>query len=145
MEAVSAPGVVVIQEWWDSTDQVKEVADRLAAGGYRALVLKSGEAGTQDIREAVQRLRQSSPKVALMGFWYGVPLLEYVDSQQIKIPFQGHVATNDAAFPRSQVEALQAKLERTGVRYELHWYKATYPYADLAWQHTMDFLGKYLK
>ena len=144
METVSAPGVVVIQGW-DSNDQIKGVAAKLAAGGYRALVLNSSETGTPDIREAVQQMQQSSLKVALMGFWYSVPLLEYVDSQQIAIPFQAHVVTNDAAFPRSQVEALQAKLERTGVRYELHWYKATYPFADLAWQRTMDFLGKYLK
>ena len=33
-----APGVVVIQEWWGLNDQIKGVAERLAALGYRALV-----------------------------------------------------------------------------------------------------------
>ena len=33
-----APGVVVIQEWWGLNDQIKGVADKLAAAGYRALV-----------------------------------------------------------------------------------------------------------
>jgi hypothetical protein len=94
VETVSAPGVVVIQGW-DSDDQIKGVAAKLAVGGYRALVLNSGEAGTPDIREAVQQMQQSSLKVALMGFWYSVTLLEYVDSQQITIPFQAHVVRND--------------------------------------------------
>ena len=34
----NAPGVVVIQEWWGMDDQIKEVADRFAKSGYRALV-----------------------------------------------------------------------------------------------------------
>ena len=32
------PGVVVIQEWWGLNDQIRGVADQLAAQGYRALV-----------------------------------------------------------------------------------------------------------
>jgi len=34
----SGPGVVVIQEWWGLNAQIKGVADRMAAAGYRALV-----------------------------------------------------------------------------------------------------------
>jgi len=34
----TAPGVVVLQEWWGLNDQIKGVADRLAEVGYRALV-----------------------------------------------------------------------------------------------------------
>src|SRR5262245_48587371 len=80
-----APGIVVIQEWWGVNDQIKEVADRLAVAGYRALVpdlyrgkigldakeaehlmgnLNFGDAAGQDIRGAVQHLKQSSSKVA---------------------------------------------------------------------------------
>ena len=33
-----APGIVVIQEWWGLNDQIRGVADKLAADGYRALV-----------------------------------------------------------------------------------------------------------
>ena len=33
-----APGIVVIQEWWGLNDQIRGVADKLAAAGYRALV-----------------------------------------------------------------------------------------------------------
>ena len=34
----SAPGIVVIQEWWGLNDQIRGVASKLAAAGYRALV-----------------------------------------------------------------------------------------------------------
>ena len=33
-----APAIVVIQEWWGLNDQIRGVADRLAAAGYVALV-----------------------------------------------------------------------------------------------------------
>ncbi|MCC6627611.1 MAG: dienelactone hydrolase family protein [Chloroflexi bacterium] len=35
--AASAPGVIVIQEWWGVNRHIKAVADRLAAAGYTAL------------------------------------------------------------------------------------------------------------
>src|SRR3981189_2757378 len=89
----AAPGVVVIQEWWGLNDQIKGVADKLAAAGYRALVpdlyrgkvaleaheaehlmkgLNFGDAAGQDVRGAVQYLKSSgSPKVAVTGFCMG--------------------------------------------------------------------------
>jgi len=33
-----APGIIVIQEWWGLNDQIRGVADKFAAAGYRALV-----------------------------------------------------------------------------------------------------------
>jgi carboxymethylenebutenolidase len=88
-----APGVVVIQEWWGLNDQIKGVADKLAAAGYRALVpdlfrgkvaleaqeaehlmnsLNFGDAAGQDVRGAVQYLKASgSPKVGVTGFCMG--------------------------------------------------------------------------
>ena len=87
-----APGIVVIQEWWGLNDQIKGVADRLAAAGYRALVpdlyrgkvtleaaeathLMTGldfkDAATQDVRGAAQHLKQDSAKVGTIGFCMG--------------------------------------------------------------------------
>ena len=87
-----APGVVVIQEWWGLNDQIKGVAERLAALGYRALVpdlykgklaldapeakhlmtnLNFGDAATQDVHGAAQYLKQSSAKVGVVGFCMG--------------------------------------------------------------------------
>jgi carboxymethylenebutenolidase len=87
-----APGVVVIQEWWGVNDQIKGVAERFAARGYRALVpdlyrgklglkaeeaqhlmtnLNFGDAAGQDIRGAVQYLKTTSKKVGVTGFCMG--------------------------------------------------------------------------
>jgi len=87
-----APGMVVIQEWWGMNDQIRGVADKLAAAGYRALVpdlyrgkstveakeaehlmkgLNFGDAAGQDIRGAVQFLKKDSPKVGVTGFCMG--------------------------------------------------------------------------
>ena len=88
----TAPGFVVIQEWWGLNNQIKKTADRLAEAGYRALVpdlfrgkvakssdeanhLMSGlnfpDAAAQDIRGAVQHLKRSSRKVVVGGFCMG--------------------------------------------------------------------------
>lgn len=89
----NAPGVVVIQEWWGLDDEIKNVANRLAKAGYRALVpdlyrgklaleaneaehlmndLNFGDAASQDIRGAVQYLKSTgSNKVAVTGFCMG--------------------------------------------------------------------------
>jgi carboxymethylenebutenolidase len=89
----NAPGIVVIQEWWGLNDQIRGVADKLAAAGYRALVpdlyrgkvalqaneaehlmkdLNFGDAAGQDVRGAVQFLKGSgSGKVGVTGFCMG--------------------------------------------------------------------------
>ena len=92
-EVVAAPGIVVIQEWWGLNDQIRGVADKLAAAGYRALVpdlyrgqvalganeaqhlmegLDFGVAAGQDLRGAVQYLKASgSARVGVTGFCMG--------------------------------------------------------------------------
>jgi carboxymethylenebutenolidase len=86
------PGVVVIQEWWGLNDDIRTVAGRFAANGYRALVpdlyrgrvtLEDAEAShlmgaldfldaaTQDIRGAVRRLAENDRPVGIAGFCLG--------------------------------------------------------------------------
>jgi len=86
------PGIIVIQEWWGLNDQIKGIADRLAATGYNALApdLYKGRvtqkpdeanhlmtgldfvgASDQDIAGAVKHLATSSRKVGVMGFCLG--------------------------------------------------------------------------
>jgi carboxymethylenebutenolidase len=168
-----APAVVVIQEWWGLNDQIKGVANRLAAAGYRALVpdlyrgkvgldakeaehlmshLNFGDAATQDIRGAVQHLKQTSSKAGVTGFcmggaltilaacnvsesdaaitWYGCPPLEYVDASKIKAPLMGHWALDDAYFPIKQIEGLEEKLKTAKVLYEAHRYHAKHAFAN---------------
>lgn len=89
----NAPSVVVIQEWWGLDEEIKNIANRLAQAGYRALVpdlyggklaleaneaehlmndLNFGDAASQDIRGAAQYLKATgSGKVAITGFCMG--------------------------------------------------------------------------
>ena len=88
-----APGIVVIQDWWGLDDQIKGVADQLAAAGYRALVpdlyrgklalgaqeaehlmkgLDFGDAAGQDVGGAVAYLKATgSVQVGVTGFCMG--------------------------------------------------------------------------
>jgi carboxymethylenebutenolidase len=92
-QGAGAPGIVVIQEWWGLNDQIRGVADRLAAAGYRVLVpdlyrgqvalaaneaehlmkgLDFAVAAGQDVRGAVQHLKASgSARVGVTGFCMG--------------------------------------------------------------------------
>ena len=179
-----APGMVVIQEWWGLNDQIRGVADKLATAGYRALVpdlyrgktaldakeathlmngLNFGDAAGQDIRGAVQYLKQSSPKVGVTGFcmggaltvlsavnvpeadaaviWYGYPPLEYVDAKKIRMPLLGHWATQDQAFAIGGVDALEKKLREANVKFEFHRYNAKHAFAnETADQKKLDML-----
>jgi carboxymethylenebutenolidase len=171
--AEKAPGVVVIQEWWGLNDQIRGVADALAHSGYRALVpdlfrgkvtveaaeaehlmtnLDFLDAAKQDVRGAVQHLRQTGRKVGVMGFcmggalailaaihvpeadavvcWYGVPPEEAGDPRTIRAPVQGHFALEDAFFPGSQVEKLATRLREAKVKHEFHWYKAQHAFGN---------------
>jgi carboxymethylenebutenolidase len=206
-DAGSAPAVVVIQEWWGLNDQIRGVADRLAAAGYQALVpdlyrgqstveaeeanhlmegLNFGDAASQDIRGAVQYLKTRAPKVGVTGFcmggaltllaltqspeidagvvWYGCPPLEYIDAGKIRVPVQGHWATQDQFFKIETVTALEDKLDAAGVGFEFHRYLAHHAFANetavgpsrlpatqydavwsqQAWDRTLRFFGRTL-
>ncbi|MFP3567386.1 dienelactone hydrolase family protein [Paraburkholderia sp. SIMBA_030] len=168
-----APAIVVIQEWWGLNDQIRGVADRLAQSGYLALVpdlfrgkttveeaeahhlldgLDFGDAASQDIRGAVQYLKQHSERVGVTGYcmggaltllalcnipeasagvvWYGFPPLEYIDASKIKVPVLGHWATQDGFFPAETVDALEAKLTGANVDVEFHRYLAHHAFAN---------------
>lgn len=91
-QAAGAPAVVVIQEWWGLNDQIRGVAERMAAAGFVALVpdlyrgkstveaeeahhlmtgLDFGAAAAQDVRGAVQFLKTRAAKVGVTGFCMG--------------------------------------------------------------------------
>lgn len=91
-EAESAPGIVLVEEWWGVTAWIMEVADRYAALGYRVLVpdlyrgraaavgdeanhlmqgLDFQDALTQDVRGALMYLEDSSEKVGVTGYCMG--------------------------------------------------------------------------
>jgi carboxymethylenebutenolidase len=172
-KAAGAPGIVVIQEWWGLNAQIRGVADRLADAGYVALVpdlfrgkstveaaeaehlmtsLNFGDAASQDVRGAVQFLKERGGRVGVSGFcmggalallamsaspeidagvlWYGYPPLEYVDAKRIKAPLLGHWGTQDTVFPIGGVDSLEAKLRDAGVSFEFHRYLAHHAFAN---------------
>jgi carboxymethylenebutenolidase len=88
----SAPGIVVVQEWWGITDDMMQIADRYARMGYRALVpdlfrgrraavgdeanhlmegLDFQDAASQDLRGALQHLKKNGKKAGVTGYCMG--------------------------------------------------------------------------
>src|SRR6201986_2571397 len=90
----NAPGVVVIQEWWGLSDQIKGLVDRFAVAGFDALApdlfngvvvpyhdsdaagkemnsLNFLDATEQTVRGAVQYLKRNGAKVGISGFCMG--------------------------------------------------------------------------
>jgi carboxymethylenebutenolidase len=148
--------------------------------------LDFGDAATQDVRGAVQHLKARGAKVGVLGFcmggalallasqatpeldaavvWYGCPPLEYLDATKIRVPLQGHWATQDEFFKPEQVQALEAKLKDAGADFEFHHYLARHAFgneqavgegriaatqydpvwAQRAWDRTFAFLGRRL-
>ena len=89
-----APGVVVIQEWWGLSEQIKATVDRFALAGFDALApdlfkgvvvpyhdsaaamkamqsLDFGDATSQTVRGAVQFLKRNGAKAGIAGFCMG--------------------------------------------------------------------------
>jgi carboxymethylenebutenolidase len=158
----------------------KEEAHHLMTG------LDFGDAATQDIRGAVQYLKRRTAHVGLTGYcmggaltllalcnvpeisagvvWYGCPPLEYIDASKIKVPVQGHWATQDQFFAIDTIDALETKLREAGVSTEFHRYLAHHAFANetavgpgriaetqydpvwaqQAWDRTLTFFGRTL-
>lgn len=177
----SAPGFVVVQEWWGLNQQIKKTAARLAEAGYRALVpdlfrgkvataadeaghLMAGlnflDAAEQDIRGAVQYLKQSSEKVAVGGFcmggaltilaavrvpemdagacFYGIPPAELAPAQDIKIPLICHFANQDDWCTPAKVNELEAALKQSKSNYEIYRYNAHHAFMNEARPEVYD-------
>jgi len=148
--------------------------------------LNFGDAASQDVRGAVQFLKARCGKVAVTGFcmggaltllaacnipeidaavvWYGCPPLEYIEATKIKVPLQGHWATQDQFFPTAIVDSLEKKLHEAAVTFDFHRYLAAHAFANetavgpgripatqydpvwsqQAWDRTFRFFGRWL-
>ena len=148
--------------------------------------LNFGDAASQDVRGAVQYLKARAPKVGVTGYcmggaltllalanvpevdagvvWYGCPPLDYIDASKIRVPVQGHWATQDEFFKIDTVAALEDKLRTAGVSFDFHRYLAHHAFANetavgpgripatqydavwaqQAWDRTLRFLGRNL-
>jgi carboxymethylenebutenolidase len=84
----SAPGIVLVEEWWGVTPYMMSVADQYASAGYRVLIpdlyrgrtaavgdeanhlmegLDFHDAYTQDVRGALAYLKVDSEKAGVTG------------------------------------------------------------------------------
>ena len=176
-----AHGFVCIQEWWGLNEQIKKIADRLAEAGYRALVpdlyrgklakasdeashmmanLNLSDAAEQDVRGAVQYLKQSSKKVVVGGFcmggvltilaalrvpemdagacFYGIPELPAVELKKIRIPLICHFANRDGHWTPAKVNDLEAALKQSKSQFEIHRYDAQHAFMNEARPEVYD-------
>ena len=148
--------------------------------------LNFGDAASQDIRGAVQYLKTRTAKVGVTGFcmggaltllaltqapeidagvvWYGCPPLDYIDASKIRVPVQGHWATQDEFFKIDLVDGLEAKLRDAEVSFDFHRYLAHHAFANetavgpgripatqydpvwaqQAWDRSLRFFGRHL-
>jgi carboxymethylenebutenolidase len=177
----SLPGFVVIQEWWGLNDQIKKTADRLAEAGYRALVpdlyrgklataadeaghlmgsLNFLDAAEQDIRGAVQYLKDTSKKAVVGGFcmggaltllsaarvaemdagacFYGIPPAEVFDAKKVTIPLICHFANQDDWCTPGKANELEAGLKQSKSKFELYRYNAHHAFMNEARPEVYD-------
>jgi carboxymethylenebutenolidase len=169
----SAPGVVVIEEWWGVTPDIMEIADRYAELGFRALVpdlfrgrtaakgdeanhlvegLDFQDAFSQDIRGALQHLKQNGQKAGVTGYciggaltllaamhlkepaaavvFYGVPPEEAGNPGTIEIPLLLHYGTHDEFYTPENVHRLEERLKAGKVPYQIYWYDAKHGFCN---------------
>lgn len=174
-------GAVVIQEWWGLNNQIQQTADRLARVGYLTLVpdlyrgkvtttsdeanhlmtnLNFPDAAGQDIRGAVQYLKQSLQKVAVVGFcmggaltilsairvpemdagacFYGIPSLDVADLKKLRIPLIFHFANRDDWCTPSKVNELEAALKQSKSQFEIYRYDAQHAFMNEARPEVYD-------
>ena len=141
--------------------------------------LDFADATHQDLRGAVDFLAQRCPTVGVTGFcmggaltvaaavhlkglsaavcFYGIPPAEFADPAQIRIPFQGHFATQDDWCTPAVVAQLASAMQAAGQTPDIHHYEADHAFvnqtrpevyneacANLAWSRAVTFLQQYL-
>lgn len=138
-----------------------------------------GGAVEQETRGAVRHLKHMGGKVAVMGFcmggaltiiagvkvaecdaavcYYGIPPKEAADPADMKVPFQGHFATQDDWCTPEAVAQLKEDMAAVTSPVEIHSYEGEHGFfnetraevhvrnaSELSWERTIDFLGRTL-
>jgi carboxymethylenebutenolidase len=167
------PGVIVIHEWWGLNDEVRAMADRIAAQGYVVLavdlfaggntrspaearqltvdVVENPELANENIRQAYQFLVDSGQ----------APYGQVTDNQSrlepVNVPILGLFGANDRGIPVAIVRNFEEALEILEKNYEIEIYPGVghafanpvgpnynAVAAEQAWARTLEFLDKHL-
>jgi carboxymethylenebutenolidase len=96
-------------------------------------------------------------RVACAVDFYGIHPNVKIDPARLKVPVLGHFGTRDHSVPVEGVRQLAAEVGAAGGSFETHFYEADHAFfndtrpqaynraaAELAWQRTIEFLGKHL-
>lgn len=131
-----------------------------------------------EVLGALQYLKARLERAAVMGFclggalsviaaakladcdaavcYYGIPPKEQAEPAHIRVPFQGHFATDDDWCTPAAVDAFETALRGAGVDQEIHRYDAAHAFfnetveaydaqaAAQSWQRTLAFLRAHL-
>jgi len=170
--------VIVLQEWWGLNDQIRGVCNRLQQAGYSAFApdlykgtntLNEEEANhlmegldwdgacDGDIAAAVDLLRKSHQKVAIMGFcmggalaiaagtrvkgidgvvaYYGIPPGGIAAGEKLSAPFLGHFADKDGWITPASVNELEQQLQRAQTPHSIFRYDADHAFANETGPH----------
>jgi carboxymethylenebutenolidase len=138
------------------------------------------DATTQTVRGAADFLAKSGAKVGIVGYcmggavvgiasakvpglsagvaYYGLPPGEAAQPAEVKIPLQGHFASQDDWCTPAVVDMFEAGLKAAGKEFDFFRYDAGHAFAneqratvhdraaaELAWSRTTGFLGKHLR
>jgi carboxymethylenebutenolidase len=139
------------------------------------------EAATDEaVRAAVQKLKARGGKVGLTGFcmggavtvigavripeldaavcFYGLPPPQVAAAKDVRVPLQGHFASNDDWITPEKVDAFERELAAAGKTYELHRYEGNHAFmnserkdaygaeaAKVAWDRAIAWFTKYLR
>jgi carboxymethylenebutenolidase len=134
----------------------------------------------QAVRGAVQHLAAKGGKVGLTGFcmggavtvigaaripelsaavcFYGVPPPQAARARDVKVPLQGHFASEDDWCTPAVVDGFEKELREAGKTYEVHRYQGHHAFmnserkdayapdaARQAWDRCLAWFGKYLR
>ena len=150
-----------------------------AAASAAASSLDFKAAVENAVRGAVVHLKKSASKVGLLGFcmggavavmgaaripeldtavsFYGLPSPNVVSGKDVRVPLQGHFASEDGSVTPEKVDAFEKALKAAGKKYEIYRYQAHHGFmnedrkevhdpkaAALAWDRTLAWLRRYL-
>jgi carboxymethylenebutenolidase len=148
-------GVVVIQEWWGLNEQIRRVADRVAASGFlaldeagRLLMALNVAQAEKDLRGAVACLRERTGKaVGTVGFCMGGALSLFAACTNpdgvaaCVVYYGGHPKVDydfdrlrapvlghwaeDDAFANANLPRLESELGKRGRPFQFHHYPGT--------------------